>query len=258
MGSKTRELELQTECTFAHQEALKEKLRIDLIYDAVAELKKVEETRPIKPPDIKVKWLVVAKMAADEQAKILRQEQQLAAELKKIGDGSETIDKYHQRLEDSLPSSECDLKKQELIALPLEIFQLTHLELLDVSCNELKELPREVCLLKELKKLYVQDNQLTALPASLCRLSEVLTLLSAGGNPLEPALMQAYLSGLPNLLSFLKATRRPAKALARPFSPTRTQPFDALGYDIFNTELPSYPAQPEAGTTARKLLASTG
>jgi len=254
LKSKTRELELQKEGTFAHQEALKEKLRIDLIYDAVAELKKIEEGgRPIKVPDIEVKWRVVATMASEEQAKILRQEQQLAAELKKIGDGSETVDKYHQRLEESLPNSECDLKQQELLALPLEIFQLTYLELLDVSYNDLKELPREVSQLKVLKKLYIQNNRLTALPSSLVSLSESLTLLSAGNNPLEPALMQAYLSGLPKLLFFLKATRRPPKATTDALART-AQLFDVLGYDVFNTPLPAYPGQPKPGTAARDLL----
>eukprot|EP00965_Chrysotila_dentata_P186326 6152197-Pleurochrysis_carterae.AAC.3 len=58
----------QTEGTPAYNEALKEKLRIDLIYDAVAELKKIEQERPLKKKDIADKQKDVAAMAHAEQA----------------------------------------------------------------------------------------------------------------------------------------------------------------------------------------------
>mmetsp|Transcript_29394 Transcript_29394/g.56809 ORF Transcript_29394/g.56809 Transcript_29394/m.56809 type:complete len:352 (-) Transcript_29394:784-1839(-) len=170
LRSKTRELELQTEGTPAYNEALKEKLRIDLIYDAVAELKKIEQERPLKKKDIADKQKDVAAMAHAEQAKILKQEAQLAKELKDIGDGSESILRFSACLQAALPSCELSLSQMELLVLPVEVFSMTHLTLLNVSGNSLKELPSEVSQLSALEKLYVTDNQLRSLPLELHRL----------------------------------------------------------------------------------------
>ena len=144
LRSKTRELELQTEGTHVYLETLKEKMRIDLVYDAVAALNKIEHERPIRVSDIEVKYAAVAKLAAAEQAKIMRQEAQLAAELKEIGDGSETILKYEGLLEVSLATDQLHMRSQQLLACPVEIFTMTHLEVLDISDNQIAELPAEV------------------------------------------------------------------------------------------------------------------
>lgn len=95
--------------------------------------------------------------------------------------------------------------KQNLLLLPLEIFQLTHLQLLsvstnqletippqidqltalqvfDVSQNRLKELPLQMGLLKELIGIDVSCNQLETLPESLFQLPN-LRQIDARGNP---------------------------------------------------------------------------
>ena len=68
-------------------DTLKEHTRIELIYDAVATLKKIENDRPIKPSDIQLKYDAVNARAQAEQDTILEQEKALAKELEDIGDG---------------------------------------------------------------------------------------------------------------------------------------------------------------------------
>jgi len=245
LKSKTRELELQAEGTPAHLEALKEKLRIDLIYDAVAQLKAIEHERPIRASDIEVKYKKVAQMAAEEQGKILKQEQQLAAELKEIGDGSDTIVKYGHRIEAALPTNALDLRQQELLALPLTLFQMTNLELLDLGNNGLTELPAEVGELKTLKKLYLDGNQLTTLPCELYKIETTLKLLGLAGNPLEDPLMQLYLAGLEVLMAHLKSVRRARKQKGGDGSPSYTRLSGCHTLDLFNTSLPAYEAEAE-------------
>ena len=82
LQSKTRELELQVaggqEGTPVYLETLKEKMRIDIVYDAVAYLKKIEDDRPIRVPDVELKQAAVALLAKEQQDKIMLQEAQLA------------------------------------------------------------------------------------------------------------------------------------------------------------------------------------
>jgi hypothetical protein len=82
LQSKTRELELQVaggqEGTPVYLETLKEKMRIDIVYDAVAYLKKIEDDRPIRVTDVELKQAAVALLAKEQQDKIMLQEAQLA------------------------------------------------------------------------------------------------------------------------------------------------------------------------------------
>ena len=142
---------------------------------------------------------------------------------------------YAQRLEKSLVSNVLSLREQRLLSVPSELFILTHVEMLDLACNKLKELPDEVCHMTKLKKLYLDQNQLTKLPHDLHKLGHSLTLLGISDNPLEPALMQLYLTGLPVLLAHLKATRPKASATARSNSAS-----DLHAFDLFTTALPKY------------------
>jgi len=239
LRSKKREMELQKEGTHMYLEVLKELTRIELIYDAVIALIKIEHDRPIRTEDIKKRWEVVGAKAQDEQSKILAQEAQLARELKDIGDGSETILKYQSLLEESLPTNQCNLKAQQLLSAPLPIFSLTHLELLDLSHNAISVLPGEVCQLTLLKKLYVNNNKLTTLPPELHKLSLSLTLLAAGDNPFENGLMQLYLAGLPVLMAYLKTCRHRGKSANR-----ASPPHAAANLNLFPsphaTDLPDY------------------
>ena len=233
LRSKTRELELQEEGSPTYLEILKEKTRISLVYDAVIALKAIEDERPIRPDDFTSKYDAVAKLANEEQAKIMAQESQLAKELKEIGDGSEMTAKYQTLFEDSIPTNQLALGSQSLLAAPVELFQMTYLEMLDLSHNSIEVLPAEVANLTVLRKLYVNNNRLTTLPTELHKLALSLTLLAAGENPLEPTLLQLYLAGLPTLMAHLKATRRSRRS-------TRPPATAASRLDLFTTALPEY------------------
>ena len=112
---------------------------------------------------------------------------------------------------------------------------LTHVEMLDLASNKLKELPGEVCQMTKLKKLYLDHNQLTKLPHELYKLGHSLTLLGIADNPLDDALMQLYLAGLPVLLAHLKATRPTVKV-----STEKKGIGDLHDFDLFTTALPTY------------------
>ena len=244
LQSKKRELELQQEGTPVYLETLKELTRIELVYDAVVALKKIEQDRPIREADIAERYKMVAARAEEEQKKIMAQESALAQELREIGDGTETIVLYAMRLEASLATNVLSLREQRLLAVPSELFMLTHVEMLDLANNRLKELPEEVCQMTKLKKLYLDHNQLTKLPHELHKLGHSLTLLGISDNPLDPALMQLYLTGLPVLLAHLKATRPKAAATARSNSQSELHSFD-----LFTTSLPAYPSLSATATS---------
>jgi hypothetical protein len=238
LQSKTRELELQEPGTHVYLETLKERTRIELVYDAVVALKKIEDDRPIKETDIAEHYRAVAARAAEEQRKIMQQESALAQELREIGDGTETIVAYAAQLEASLPSNVCTLRKQRLLAVPSELFLMSHVEVLDLAHNKIAVLPSEVANMGQLKKLYLDNNRLTTLPNELHKLSNTLTLLGIADNPLDPALMQLYIAGLPVLLAHLKATR-PHRNTVSSIS-SRSAGMDVSGFNLFETELPYY------------------
>ena len=242
LKSKTRELELQQEGTPVYLDTLKEKMRIDLVYDAVAFLKKIEDERPIRVSDIEIKQAAVALLAKKEQDDIMLKEKQLAQELKDIGDGAETVLKFDGLLAAALPTNVLQLNTQQLLSCPFQIFEMTNLEVLDLSHNAIPELPHEVGQLMQLKKLYLDDNKLRTLPSELHRLSATLTMLGCAQNPLEDNLQQIYLSGLPALMFHLKTLKRSQRTWKG--SGTVHGPPGAVGGskigDLYTTNLPDY------------------
>ena len=265
LRSKQRELELQEPGTPVYLETLKEHTRIELVYDAVVALKQIENHRVIRESDIEERYAAVAARADEEQQKIMSQESQLAQELREIGDGTEHVVTYAIALESSLPSNVLTLREQRLLAVPPELFQLTHVEMLDLACNRIQVLPGEVCMMTKLKKLYLDSNRLTRLPHELHKLSNTLTLLGIADNPLDPELMQLYLAGLPLLLGHLKATR-PSRSMSAS-TMNRTGSGDLSTFDIFTFDkgsaptketpsrpaLPVYPGASTATATLRDL-----
>ena len=257
LRSKKRELELQKEGTHMYLETLKELTRIELVYDAVVALKKIEQERPIRESDIAVEYNKVAAQSRIESDKIMSQEAALARELRAIGDGTETIVAYSLRLEHCLETNVLSLRKQKLLAAPIEIFQLTHVEFLDLAENKLTELPGEVTQMTRIKKIYLDRNQITRLPHELYKLSNTLTLLGIADNPLDHEQLQLYLAGLPLLLAHLKATR-PRRVSDAVSVTMREGGVDFVGeYDLFTSALPRY-AEPvdEATLKMASLRAS--
>ena len=57
--------------------------------------------------------------------------------------------------------SHCDLMR-----IPEEVFQLDHLEHLDLRNNRIMFIPKEIAGLKKLKGLYLNNNKLKELPES--------------------------------------------------------------------------------------------
>lgn len=96
-------------------------MRIDIIYDAVVDLKKLEDTRTVKPPDIEAKYVVAAKKVMDAEALIMKQEARLAEELMQIGDGGETVQEFARLIEASLPTAVLNLRAQQLHAVCLKV-----------------------------------------------------------------------------------------------------------------------------------------
>lgn len=239
LRSKERELQLQEEGTHVYLQTLKEHTRVSLVYDAVVALKKIEQERPIRPADIAERHQAVAARAQVEMDKIIEQEAALARELHEIGDGSETIASYSAPLLACLETNVLSMRGQRLLAAPTELFQLAHLELLDLAHNRLTELPREVERLAGLKKLYLDHNELRRLPHELYKLSNSLTLLGVADNPLEHELLQLYYAGLPVLLAHLKATR-PRRAYDAASASSRSLANDVGNFDLFTGELPRY------------------
>ena len=60
--------------------------------------------------------------------------------------------------------------------LPAALFQLRHLEQLDLSSTELSDLPAEIARLKNLRKLYLSSNYLSSLPEEITGLQELREL----------------------------------------------------------------------------------
>lgn len=60
--------------------------------------------------------------------------------------------------------------------IPREIFELTHLTVLDISLVKISSLPQDLLKLKKLKKLNIYDSEVQYLPAEIGSLSELVTL----------------------------------------------------------------------------------
>ncbi len=65
---------------------------------------------------------------------------------------------------------------QKLTQIPDEVFELTHLKVLDLSDNQLSTLPESISNLSNLSELYLSKNQLRSLPESLGNLTSLNSL----------------------------------------------------------------------------------
>ncbi|EDN68964.1 leucine-rich-repeat protein [Beggiatoa sp. PS] len=82
-----------------------------------------------------------------------------------------------------------DLCEQQLITIPTEIFQLTHLEELYLDNNQITALPPEIAQLAHLRVLSLTGNSLTTLPPEIAQLANLEWLYLANNQlnrlPLE-------------------------------------------------------------------------
>ncbi len=76
-----------------------------------------------------------------------------------------------------------DVRNNNIKTLPKEIGNLRNLEILDLRNNELKELPYEISFLNQLEEIDIQNNNLTELPSEIINLSK-LKRIHLDGNPL--------------------------------------------------------------------------
>jgi Leucine-rich repeat (LRR) protein len=72
-----------------------------------------------------------------------------------------------------------------LLEIPVEIFELNALTVLELGSNGLREIPRGISNLNGLKKLDLSRNQISTLPREITTLSETLTDLNIQGNQIS-------------------------------------------------------------------------
>ncbi len=72
--------------------------------------------------------------------------------------------------------NELDLSEHGLTELPCELWELTHVETLQLECNWLSEIPPEIARLERLERLVLSRNRLTALPPELASLRGLRSL----------------------------------------------------------------------------------
>jgi leucine-rich repeat protein SHOC2 len=92
-----------------------------------------------------------------------------------------TYDTYKINPEDSASVIKLVLRGKKLTKVPMEIFQFTNLEYLDLSSNKLDSIPKEIGQLKNLKVLILEGNKLEGLPEEIYQLKN-LQVLRLGKN----------------------------------------------------------------------------
>ena len=96
------------------------------------------------------------------------------------------------------------LARNEIAALPAELFSMTQLQHLDLSDNYITELPREIGALTNLGTLDLRRNRLINLPNELGFLHSHLNL-RLEGNPLAEPLPELAHRGTKDLLVYLRS-----------------------------------------------------
>ncbi|EGR30049.1 serine-threonine protein kinase, putative [Ichthyophthirius multifiliis] len=77
-----------------------------------------------------------------------------------------------------------NLQNKQISLLPIDIYQLTQLEVLDLSNNKLNSLDSKISQLQNLKVLNLQNNNISNLPQQLLNLKN-LQVLNVSNNPLN-------------------------------------------------------------------------
>ncbi|MBW4453110.1 MAG: leucine-rich repeat domain-containing protein [Nostoc indistinguendum CM1-VF10] len=85
--------------------------------------------------------------------------------------------------------------QEPLTDIPIEVFELEWLEVLDLSHNRLTTLPKDITRLQQLTSLDLTDNQLTTLPEAITRLQQ-LTSLDLTDNPIEKPPLEIVARGI--------------------------------------------------------------
>jgi hypothetical protein len=134
LKSKTNELALQEPGTPMYLTTLAEKMRVDMLYSAVAHLKNIENERPIRQGDIDSKLAEVDRLAQAEARKIHAQEAVEATELREIGDGADSVEEWVRMLQIASVNKTLILRGQGLSAVPPELFPLlSDMEIVDLG-----------------------------------------------------------------------------------------------------------------------------
>ena len=117
-----------------------------------------------------------------------------------------------------------DLRGRGLTAVPMDVFDRTDLETLDVSENRLTgALPSQLGRLTNLKTLDASDNRMTGVPAEVRMLRDLETLDLSNND----------ITGLPLELGDLTQL----KVLDLRGNPYSTQDLDAIAAKLTNTEI---------------------
>jgi internalin A len=103
-----------------------------------------------------------------------------------------------------------DISDLGINKIPLEISQLTQLQLLDLSGNRITEIPESISNLTSLRTIYLFNNQITEIPESISNLTSLQSLHLSGNEITEIPESISNLTSLQNLqLSFNEITEIP-------------------------------------------------
>jgi internalin A len=128
-------------------------------------------------------------------------------------------------------SKKLSLLWMNLTELPIEIGDLTNLEILDLTCNQLNYLPNSIGKLKNLTSLHLWHNKLITLPDSIGDL-ESLVYLDISDNQIS--ILPRYFSRLTNLTS-LYIKNNQLKALPESIGQFTNLIFLYLSYNEIDT-----------------------
>lgn len=84
-----------------------------------------------------------------------------------------------------------------LAEIPLELYALKNLSVLELGSNELSEVPQGISNLTSLKKLDLSRNQISTLPEEITALSETLAELNLHGNQIPREEIERLIEAMP-------------------------------------------------------------
>jgi internalin A len=80
------------------------------------------------------------------------------------------------RIKAAITTGALDLSDLSLTEIPIQVFELTQLELLDLSSNQIGEIPKEIGVFAKIKNLNLSYNHISEIPKEIGKLRELKVL----------------------------------------------------------------------------------
>lgn len=142
--------------------------------------------------------------------------------------------------------SKLNLSKKNIKMLPVDLYQLAKVEVLDLSNNGILSIDSKIASMTNLKLLDVSNNQLMTLPKELLKLTN-LQVLNVSGNPLSTQfapLLKKDNQSAPKLQDALKACFNEGGSLQFSKDEPLSDTSPTMG---FNYEFKATKSQPKSG-----------